>query len=210
MSFSNIPEKFRPSFESMDALLSFANRAHGNHDKAHDLLHALRVHHNSLKIVIGERLDLTLYEWKELPYVMIGHDFLDHKQHTLTVNEWDVLAFYESVLGATSAQRVLDIQKASSWSKRETEWSRGTLMKVLQDADWLDALGEVGLKRCVDFSVAKGVVDVPSNVCKHIYEKLLLIPDALNYETSKKMVEKEKLLEPLYDYLKKHKYVLGD
>ncbi|SIP86171.1 HD hydrolase [Pacmanvirus A23] len=183
-------------------LIEFAKKAYKNHDKAHDLNHALRVFNNSLKIIESEGIHLDDTERRLLPYIMIGHDFCDHKiVNGLTKDE--IRQFYESRLGSL-AEEVIHIHDNCSWSKRRSSKplnnSRDWMRKVLQDADWFEAIGEIGLQRCIEYS--KSINGTTADICTHIREKLLLIPAELNYDSSKEMALGK--LEPLYKYLEQN------
>lgn len=208
-----LPMSHRLIPKSLD---EFATRAYANHDRAHDHLHALSVFLTALTIISGEGIVLTDVERKELPYVMIGHDFLDHKlaKRGIGLPAKEIEEFYVSSLGRRSADKIIHIHDNCSWSKRGTSIplrdkdgnpnSEDWMRRVLQDADWLKAIGDVGLQRCIDYTLEIGG-NIPDDVCKHIREKLLLIPSALNYATSRKLAEGE--LKPLEDYLKHYERV---
>lgn len=204
MSISFIPPRY---------IEEFLHMALKNHDLAHDISHSLRVYTNAVKIVNTlintERLQLTPQEEKEFPLVILCHDVLDHKMKNAALEERDVTKFYVDNVGIPSAVKIGHIHKNCSWSNRKTsvplvlgDWMR----KVLQDADWLDALGYDGLQRCINYTKIIHPQATEEQVIKrvqnHIREKLLLIPKELNYEVSKRMVIENRLLEPLEAYLR--------
>lgn len=194
------------------SLVQFAYRGYANHDSAHDYQHAVRVFANAHAILHRENTAHTLQEFKELPYVMLCHDLRDHKllsRKCLSAEE--IERFYISELGEASARKIIHIHANCSWSNRKTSTplAQGDWMRqLLQDADWIDALGKHGLARCIEFATASlnetATADITAAVCKHIKEKLLLIPNELNFESSKKIVEENNLLEPLLTYLETH------
>jgi uncharacterized protein len=192
-----------------ESLLAFARKAYANHDTAHNFDHALNVYNRAIDIVIAEGRDKIMTEWeiKMFPYIMIGHDFRDHKliARGIGLSEEIINEFYKSELGPLHAALVIHIHNNCSWSKRSksspapiADWLR----EILQDADWMEAIGKVGLTRCIEYTKSIGTAekDIPAEVCKHIREKLLLIPDALNFASSRKMAESMK--EPLIEYLR--------
>lgn len=197
------------------SLIRFAHLGYSDHDSAHNYKHAVRVLINAQEILNRENIVPTLQEIEELPYVMLGHDLRDHKLIAAgkCLPAEEIEKFYISELGEDSARKILHIHENCSWSNRKTatplptgDWMR----LLLQDADWLDALGDSGLMRCIEFTKEYIATldctadDIPSLVCKHIKEKLLLIPNELNFESSKKIVEENNLLEPLLVYLSLH------
>ena len=194
----------------MNSLLTFASYAYANHDSAHNLEHAKNVLRNALTIIEKEGINCDAVEERELPYVMIGHDFRDHKlvERGLCCTAEEIEDFYRKELGEGSAAKILHIHDNCSWSKRKSsiplesgDWMR----KVLQDADWLEAIGNVGLQRCINYnSSVRGVTDAMliQDVCLHIREKLLLIPTELNYESSREIAKDR--IAPLLDFLREN------
>jgi hypothetical protein len=183
----------------------FAKLAYQNHDLAHGFPHAERVYHNALAIIDGAHLQMTAQEQLELPYVMYGHDFRDHKlvSEGTCLPEQVIQDFYKGQLGEVSANKIKHIHENCSWSqrKRATPLPDGDWMRlVLQDADWLEALGEEGLTRCIQYTQFVGG-HVPEDVCRHIHEKLLLIPQNFNYQTTRDLVKQRDLITPLLVYL---------
>jgi len=67
---------------------------------------------------------------------------------------------------------------------------------VLQDADWIEAVGETGLIRCLEYAKSIGG-KIPESISEHIRVKLLLIPAELNYQSSRNLAD----LKPLIKYL---------
>lgn len=179
-------------------LLDFATRAYANHDAAHNLLHALKVYSGACTIAAKEGISMTDNEAAIFPYVMIGHDFRDHTLIGSSLSEEEIHKFYVDEVGEANARLIEHIHANCSWSKRKSsiespiDWMR----KVLQDADWLEAIGDEGLDRCIDYTKTING-NIPADVCAHIREKLLLIPAELNFETSKKMAD----VDPLIQYL---------
>jgi uncharacterized protein len=209
-------------------LNEFLTLAYANHDSAHNLGHIFRVYDTALTIVDREHIVMTQKEAEEFPYVMSCHDVRDHKlaQKDLCLSQEQVYKFYEEQLGTESANKIVHIHDNCSWSKRARsiplesgDWMR----RVLQDADWIDAMGRVGLTRCIEYSkfiinnshanssTNSGANDntevdtmIKYMVCQHIRDKLLLIPDNLYYDSSKELVRDRSLISPLLRYLAKN------
>jgi hypothetical protein len=186
------------------SLAAFLDEAYDGADAAHDKMHALRVHENMCWIVQEEGMELSERERVMMPYVSTMHDILDHKRPIAKrPREALVLQWLVDELNGDRevAEEIMYIHRNCSWSKRNDSepLADDRLRLLLQDADWLEALGEVGLERCVAFSKAIGVADVEANVRKHIQEKLLFIPGALNFEASRQKAKT--LMEPLVRYL---------
>jgi HD superfamily phosphodiesterase len=189
-----------------ESLLEFARRAYANHDKAHNLDHVIRVWERAQQILRMENINLSEYEKQLLPYIIIGHDFRDYKLINTSLSEQEIHDFYVNELGIDAAYVISHCHNNCSWSKRKTSEplkKSDILRLILQDADWLDALGETGLERCIEYSNAINK-PFPDNVKQHIKEKLLLIENELNFQASKDIVRLENLNEPLYEFLATH------
>ncbi|KAJ3015183.1 hypothetical protein HKX48_004735 [Thoreauomyces humboldtii] len=191
-------------------LLAFAEKAYANHDPAHSLSHVLRVHWNALAIIANEPIQLSPIELRILPYVTVLHDALDHKLVALglTLPAPVVHEFYLTELGPELTAIVEHMHDNCSWSKRAISTpakDHDVVRKILQDADWVEAVGTVGLERCIAYQKTLGTQpeDVPRGVCTHIREKLLKIYDALNYDASRRLSQ-EHGEDPLRRYLVEH------
>ncbi|BBI30142.1 putative HD hydrolase [Acanthamoeba castellanii medusavirus] len=187
-------------------LEDFLAWAYAGADDAHDKKHAIRVHANFCEIVEREGIVLTEREARIAPYVTTLHDVLDHKRpEAKRPPEWFVRQWLFSMLeDHDTVCEIMHIHRNCSWSKRDTslpyrsDGSGDTLRLLLQDADWLEAVGDVGLERCVAYTKSVGG-RVPEDVCQHIKDKLLLIPERLNYQSSREMGRER--LAPLQAYL---------
>ena len=189
-------------------LAEFALLAYERHDRAHNIEHVYRVLDYARKIVIGERIVMTAVEAKELPYAILLHDARDHKlvNKGICLSAEDIRRFLHSELGESSAEKILVMHTRCSWSNRKTseclptsDWMR----RVLQDADWLDALGDIGIERSEDYARDYGANDeeVIIHTRAHILDKLLLIPKEFTYETSRQIAADCGLIDPLNRYL---------
>jgi uncharacterized protein len=209
----------------------FLNRALARADKAHSYDHALRVFENALNILHAEGRTLTQLEMVEVKVATLCHDVLDHKLvaagQTLPADE--VKTFYKKYFATYLAehhhaqadidaeadhyvQKICHIHDNCSWSKRHTaiplenaDWMR----KLVQDADWLDAIGDIGLNRCIEYTCAiypaaddEQTQIISRLVCDHIREKLLLIPDALHFQSSRLLAAAATL--PLTKFLERY------
>lgn len=75
---------------------------------------------------------------------------------------------------------------------------------ALTDADRLEAIGKVGLDRCITFALAHGKL-VPEDVIKHCHEKLLrLLPERF-IKTEYARILAQPLHDEIVDYVDKHK-----
>lgn len=188
--------------EVPEHLYYFAKVNYANHDTAHNFSHAFKVFRNAVDIIRNENIRLTEEEKIMLPYVMLCHDLRDHKLASkgFCISEEELFNYYKKYLGVELANDIIHIHANCSWSNRKfaTPALHETLRKILQDADWLEAIGETGIQRCIEYTTVVGGV-VPTDVCKHIREKLLLIPKELNYEYSRRVAQD--LIVPVEVYL---------
>ncbi len=191
-------------------LWQFATIAYRNHDKAHGLDHAIKVLENAIAITAKEGIEMTYKEYCLFICVMLMHDARDHKQKNCLDSEM-LYEFYKKYYGNEYADVITHIHANCSWSKRHDssespgyEWMR----KVLQDADWMEAMGYVGITRCQQYQtcVHPGltVERINQYVVDHIHEKLLRIHRHINFAASRKMVYEMNLVEPLEQFLKEH------
>ncbi len=198
--------------EFLDEIAAFAHIAYADHDTAHNIDHAKAVFHNAMAIRSRENPCISLADIKELAITALFHDARDHKVVArgggLPAEE--LFKFYEKYLGPLRAERVVHNHENCSWSKRatsqpsaiadETGTVDDSIRLIVQDADWIEALV---LQRTIDYTTETGG-QVPEDVCKHIREKLLLIPAELHYKSSLKMTAGS--LDTLLEYLAEHKY----
>jgi len=164
-----------------DQLLDFVALHTGDFDESHNLFHAMSVYHNALDIVKHDYKHRGLDE-KVLMYACLLHDVCDHKyEHSVTKEERNKFIEEQLVL-PERAQCVIDVIENISYSQ-EAKGLRKTLpypqrfyQDIVSDADKLEALGQVGLDRCIAFTLARGG-QVPQEVVEHSHEKLLKLKD---------------------------------
>ena len=178
-----------------------------NAEGGHDWFHTERVYRNSLLIAKSEDVNMLV--------VALGallHDIADSKFHDGNENLGPQIAreFLFSInVDSTVIEEVVDIVKNISYSK-SLELERphtSPELKVVQDADRLDALGAIGIARCFNYGGYKNRKlydpEVPPNMnmtkeeykrsnaptINHFYEKLLLLKDQMNTKTGKRIAE---------------------
>lgn len=148
-------------------------------DKSHNGEHARNVTINAYRIAksLNQELDTEM-----LIYGAMLHDVRDHK-YPESITEEELDKFMVTNLGADRAKRLKRIINNVSFSKedkgkRETlDEPDATILTIISDADRLEAIGKVGIERCVEFTTARGG-NVPNDVIKHYFEKLSrLLPE---------------------------------
>ena len=148
-------------------------------DESHNWIHAVNVTRTAHEIM--NSLGVS-YEQEIITIAALCHDLCDHKyQESISVKTLE--EFSIKMIGPENTFRVLDIIENVSFSK-EIKGLRKSLSDIdnvylmaISDADRLEAIGLIGIKRCEIFSHERGK-KVPEDVIKHCYEKLLrLLPE---------------------------------
>lgn len=173
-------------------------------EAGHDWFHIERVWKLSKKIAENEKVDSEVLELGALL-----HDIADAKFH----DGDETLAlkisrnFLESQnVGEEIIEKVLFIIQNISFKNRgEAPENLPLELKIVQDADRLDAIGAIGIARTFNFGGFKNNLmfhpEIPPKLSmtkeeykknegttiNHFYEKLLLLKDLMNTETAKKI-----------------------
>jgi uncharacterized protein len=186
----------------------FVRRQLENAEGGHDWNHIERVRKVALHIANAEQKgDLLVIELAALL-----HDIADAKFHNgdETIGPRMAGEFLQSVnLHEDLTGHVINIIEHISFRKRFTVGFDSIELRIVQDADRLDAIGALGIARAFSYGGFKNrpLYD-PDNVSSddtigHFYEKLLLISKLMNTETAKKLAFErhefmEKFLEQFY------------
>lgn len=160
-------------------LLKFVTLHTKEFDSSHDVHHAVAVYRNALDIA---KYDYLFLNQRILMYACLLHDVCDHK-YNHSLSKEDRNAFIQNQLvNPVESQCVIDVIENISYSQ-EAKGLRKTLpfpdcmfQDIVSDADKLEALGQVGLDRCIAFTHATGG-KVPDEVIQHCHEKLLKLKD---------------------------------
>jgi len=177
-------------------------------EAGHDWFHTERVYKNAMLIAKDEIVDELV--------VALGallHDIADSKFHDGDESFGPRIArefLFKHNVDSTIIEHVVNIIENSSFkSSLEGELKFSSLeLKVVQDADRLDALGAIGIARCFNYGGFKNrklydpKIKPHLNMSKeeyktsnaptinHFYEKLLLLKDLMNTQTGKKIAQK--------------------
>jgi len=176
-----------------------------NEPTGHDWWHVERVWKMAKIIQAKEGGDLFLVELAALL-----HDLGDYKQHEFNEMKGSlVLHGMMDVLGLENdlQEKIVDIVSEAQYNADETVVPKTLEGKILQDADWLDALGAVGIARtfATGGRIKRAIYD-PKRKPRHqltkddyqhkkregtsfnyFYEKVLKLPNMMNTETAKKI-----------------------
>lgn len=188
-------------------LYDFVEQYTNHFDKSHDIHHAIKVFNNAIKIIDSMEID---YERDVITWASMLHDVCDHKYHNC-ISKDKLFQFIKVNLGEFKANRIITIIDNVSYSK-EARGERTTLpypdyiyLDVISDADRVEALGYIGIKRCEEYTIAKLGINnldiIKKEVIKHCHEKLLkLFPDYFKTPLGKELAFS--LHQEIVDYVK--------
>lgn len=188
----------------LDNTILFVKQQLENAEGGHDWFHMERVYKNALLIAREEDCDLTVVQLGALL-----HDIADSKFHdgdeTIGPKTARVFLEKEKVDEAT-IQHVINIIENISFKGGNFEKQfHSKELKIVQDADRLDALGAIGIARTFNYGGFKNRAlynpEIAPNLnmtkeeyknseaptLNHFYEKLLLLKDKMNTGTGKKI-----------------------
>lgn len=177
-----------------------------NAEGGHDWFHILRVWKNAKLIAANEKVDIFIVELGALL-----HDIADSKFHNgdETIGPKVAREFLEKEqVHYSIIEQVENIISNISYKGGNFEQTfNSPELKVIQDADRLDAIGAIGIARCFNYGGFKNrplynpEIKPNLNLTKeeyknseaptinHFYEKLLLLKDKMNTNTGKKIAE---------------------
>lgn len=173
-------------------------------EAGHDWFHIERVWKLSQKIAENEQCNLTVVELSALL-----HDIADPKFHdgdeTLALKISRNFLESQDVSEEIIEQVLFIIKNISFKNRNEAPENLPIELKIVQDADRLDAIGAIGIARTFNFGGFKNNLmyhpEIPPklNMTKmeykknegttinHFYEKLLLLKDLMNTDAAKKI-----------------------
>ena len=206
--------------EIVKRTIDYVKKTLADAEGGHDWFHIERVYKNSLLIAQQEQCDLFVVELGALL-----HDIADSKFYDGDESIGPKLAreFLESEnIDQSSIDHVIQIIhnisfKSSLNPQRANQFS-STELKIVQDADRLDAIGAIGIARAFNYGGFKNrplynpEIEPNMNMDKetykkskaptinHFYEKLLLLKDKMNTKTGQKIaVERHEFMSNYLD-----------
>ena len=178
-----------------------------NAEGGHDWFHIERVYKNALLIAEEEDCDITIVKLGALL-----HDIADSKFHDgdEKIGPKTARIFLESQnVSEDIISHVIAIIENISFKGGNFEKKFNSKeLEIVQDADRLDAIGAIGIARTFNYGGFKNrplynpniqpnlnmskeeYKNSESPTLNHFYEKLLLLKDKMNTETSKKIAQK--------------------
>jgi hypothetical protein len=127
----------------------FLNEVYTGANDTHDKKHALQVHTNLCRIVQDGLIFLSAHKVFMAPSVMTLHDALDHKCLVdMRPSHEHMITWLKEHLQLNMTAEIMHIHKNCSWSKCERSKpynpsGSDMLHLLLQDMDWLEAIGEI-------------------------------------------------------------------
>lgn len=189
----------------------FLRDAYRNHDPAHSIDHIKRVMDNAVIIMHLEPDTFAKEDHRIYAATLALHDARDHKliDRGVCLPQAAIDEFYAKHFTPAEIERIKFIHANCSWTNRNAKIGEGNfddpLLHLVRDADWLDALGDMGIKRVNEFQRWKtpGITQKEVDIIlrEHIKGKLLLVPGALKYAASRALVEQRDLIGPLERFL---------
>ncbi len=202
--------------QSIETTINFVKSQLKNAEGGHDWFHTERVYKNALLIAKTEPVNTFV-----VALAALLHDIADSKfnngdetlgpkiarKFLLKTNvDSEVIEHVSQIIEHMSYKHSLDLE--NSFTSNE--------MKVVQDADRLDAIGAIGIARCFNYGGFKNRPiynpDIQPNLnmtkaeyksseaptINHFYEKLLLLKDKMHTKTGKRLAEKRHQFIELY------------
>lgn len=205
------------SSQQISATISFVKTRMQAFDASHDWYHVERVWKNAKQICQKENVDSEIVE-----LAAILHDVIDRKYFKGSPAEGQQLIrnhLQEIELSDHRIQIILDIINNMSFSKNGKVTSPE--QRVVQDADRLDAIGAIGIARCIYYAAKMdNPIHLPgilgeyedisayrkngsSTAISHFYDKLLKIKNTMLTTTGQKIAEERhrRLITYLNDFL---------
>jgi uncharacterized protein len=184
----------------------------------HDWFHIERVRRNAVLIAKGEKADFLIVELGALLHDIADAKFYDGDE---TIGpkkaeeflksqdvEKELIEHIKHIIEFVSFKSSLDEKRDNAFDSTE--------LKIIQDADRLDAIGAIGIARAFNYGGFKNrslydpEIDPNLNMDKesykkskaptinHFYEKLLLLKDMMNTKTGRKLAEERHQFMELY------------
>lgn len=201
---------------SIEATINFVKSQLKDAEGGHDWFHTERVYKNASLIAKSEPVDTFV-----VALAALLHDIADSKfnngDETLgpkiaseflmkTNVDSEVIEHVSQIIEHMSFKNSFDLER--SFTSNE--------MKVVQDADRLDAIGAIGIARCFNYGGFKNRPiynpDIRPNLnmtkteyksseaptINHFYEKLLLLKDQMHTKTGRRLAEQRHQFMKLY------------
>ncbi|WP_179344719.1 HD domain-containing protein [Winogradskyella ursingii] len=198
----------------INSTISFVKQELKDAEGGHDWFHTERVYKNALLISKSEPVDILVVSLAALLHDIADSKFFkgDETIGPKKAREFLLKNNVDSGIIEHVIQIIENMSFKNSFDSDATFTSKE--MKVVQDADRLDAIGAIGIARCFNYGGFKNrplynpeiepnltmtkaeykVSDAPT--INHFYEKLLLLKDQMNTKTGKQIAsDRHKFME---------------
>ena len=197
----------------VERTVDFVRRELSGAESGHDWWHIFRVWKLAERIARGEDADLFVVSLGALLHDIADAKFYDGDE---TVGPQKAEDFLQSLnLPEGIISKILNIIRFVSFKNRDEKPADDSLeLRIVQDADRLDALGAIGIARAFSYGGYKNRdmynPDIPPNLkmnkaeykksvsttINHFYEKLLLLKEMMNTKTGKQLAtERHRFME---------------
>lgn len=204
------------STELVKKTIHFVRKQLANEPTGHDWPHCERVWNTAKKIQAVEGGDLELVELAALLHDLGDYkslDFDENKGVLVLRGMMDVLEIPKDI-----QKKIVAIVDESMFLGDDTKVPKTLEGKIIQDADWLDNFGAIGIARtfATGGRIKRVIHDpdrrvrkrMPRTVYLHkkiegssinfFYEKVLKLPEMLNTETARKLAKKRVEFTKIY------------
>lgn len=174
-----------------NALKTFCKMMTLDRDESHNYLHMFKVYENCQ--VIYEEMNLAKHIEAKIMAVALFHDIADHKYYSDSEKDAaniKIRVLLEEYFSKEETNDILFIIDNISFSRekagliRWNEFTRETLLirNIVSDADKLEAIGKVGIERCLQYTKDKygdklTQQELIEHLEKHCQEKLYLLAE---------------------------------
>eukprot|EP00347_Sterkiella_histriomuscorum_P002051 403369663 len=152
------------------SLIDFVKESTKHFDSSHNHEHAEKVYSNTMTI-INSMYQNKDYDEELITFAALLHDVRDHK-YPESISEEKMNKFIFENVGEEKGR------KANKFSQSlkipDFPENLKPYLTALRDADRLEAIGQIGIERCVQFNVSHGY-KYPEDVVQHCHDKLLRI-----------------------------------
>lgn len=176
-------------------VLSFVKEHTKIFDETHNWQHAVQVALNSCQIL----------NTRDVLYLALLHDVCDHKYPESLERELLSKWIMRNLKINEKRRRMIDTmidQVSFSKQKKSGDMSKvHPVLEAVRDGDRMEAIGEIGIFRCEEFTRLRGG-KVPQDVVQHCHDKLLrLMPEGYIVNKTSEVVRRHNVI---LDYVKKN------
>jgi len=186
----------------MESVHNFVKDITKGRDESHGYNHMNKVQKIACELATEMNFPLC-----DVSLVAILHDVADTKYDITGVNYLAVKHFLDGFLvgDGTNIKLIMKCIDCISFSKEKREGRRYyesilddndywiTVRNIVSDADKLEALGKIGLDRCLEYGRKHHLLSgkkLKTSVAKHASEKLLLLPSYFRTDAGRTLCDK--------------------